>query len=589
MDQSLQVAERAHPHAGVAIASREPGIRPVTAQWAWATAGLSPMSTWTAYWDWAWHLACSPAKQGQLAIKAGRKYARLLRTFTNLPCDGCPPCIEPLPQDRRFSAPEWRMWPFNLVYQSFLLTQQWWHNATQGVPGVTPHHEQLMIFASRQLLDMVAPSNFIALNPVVLHETFRRGGRNLLEGMYNWAVDSVRLLAGVPEATADAFLPGRGVAITPGKVIYRNRLIELIQYAPQTDTVYAEPVLLVPPWIMKYYILDLSPPNSLVRFLVRQGHSVVMLSWRNPDENDRELGMNDYLASGVLCAIDIVEATFPGRRMHALGYCLGGTLLAIAAAVLGRRGDTRLRSLTLLAAQLDFSEPGELGIFIDENQLAYLDALMARQGYLDGKQMQGAFALLNSKDMVWSRIVQNYLLGRSGQPRTELAAWTADATRMPYRQHSEYLRHLYLHNDLVNGRYVVDGKAVCLADIRLPIFALGARRDTVAPWKSVYKVHAVTDAEITFCLASGGHNAGIVAPPGPSADEKSYQIGVRDGGAPTVDAEQWWRQMPNRPGSWWPAWADWLKQKSGERVEAGAVWRASAMLDPAPGRYVLMA
>lgn len=562
--------------------------RVLHAQLAWWTQGLSPASLALAATDWLVHLASSPNKQRELVIKAQRKMLRLATSALAPAGQNSGPCIAPLPQDRRFAAPEWQHWPFNLIYQAFLLEQQWWYNVTTDVPGVTRHHEQVATFAVRQVLDMFSPSNFLATNPVVLKETVRCGGMNLVKGLHNFIEDA----SGAAVAGPTGFEPGRGVALSPGKVVYRNRLIELIQYQPTTTTVCAEPVLMVPPWIMKYYILDLSPANSLVRYLVDRGHTVFMVSWKNPDAADRDLGMDDYLSLGVMAAIGQVAARRPGHAIQALGYCLGGTLLAIAAAAMARDGDARLGSLTLLAAQVDFTEPGELGLFIDESQLNFLDNVMAGKGYLDGTQMEGAFALLNSKDMVWSRIVQNYLMGKGQRVASDLAAWNADATRMPYRQQSQYLRSLYLDNDLAQGRYRVGGKPVALSDLQLPMFVLGTQRDTVAPWTSVYKLHLLADAELTFCLTSGGHNAGVVNPPLASG-RHSYQIATRAHDDRYLDPQAWCAEAPLRSGSWWPAWERWLRSHATAQSAATPVdpidpADPDGLLDDAPGRYVLV-
>ena len=555
--------------------------RALHAQIAWWTQGLSPASLTAAATDWLVHLAGSPDKQRELVSKAQRKMLRLAVSAATHAGQAGDPCIVPLPQDRRFAAPEWQTWPFNLIYQAFLLEQQWWYNATTGVPGVTRHHEQVWTFAVRQVLDMFSPSNFLMTNPAVLRETWRSGGMNLVKGLHNAIEDA----SGAAATAPSGYEPGRGVAVTPGKVVYRNRLIELLQYQPTTTTVCAEPVLMVPPWIMKYYILDLSPANSLVRYLVDRGHTVFMISWKNPDAADRDLGMDDYLALGVMAAIDQVTAQRPGYAIQALGYCLGGTLLAIAAAAMARDGDQRLASLTLLAAQVDFSEPGELGLFIDESQLNFLDNVMAGKGYLDGTQMEGAFALLNSKDMVWSRMVQNYLMGKGRRVTSDLAAWNADATRMPYRQQSEYLRSLYLDNDLAQGRYRVGGSPVALSDLHLPMFVLGTQRDTVAPWLSVYKLHLLADAELTFCLTGGGHNAGVVNPPLTNGAH-SYQIATRVHDGRYLDPETWCAVTPSQPGPWWPAWEHWLRRHASAQIAATAL--AAPDADDAPGRYVLV-
>lgn len=562
--------------------------RAVSEKFALLTHGISPASVIGAFADWAVHLAISPGKQNELLLKALHQSTRLsVHVLKNLNST-CEPCIQPLVQDKRFRAPEWEKWPYNLLYQSFLLHQQWWHNATTDVQGVTHHHEQYVTFAVRQILDMFSPSNFFLTNPEVLNTTLQTGGKNLLRGAQNRLEDSLRLLSNQPIPGTEKFRPGKEVAITPGKVIFQNHLIELIQYAPMTESVLSSPVLIIPSWILKFYILDLSPNNSLVRFLVERGHTVFMVSWKNPDSNDRDLGMDDYLKSGVMAAIDTVADILPERQIQAVGYCLGGTLLAMAAARMARAGDARLRSLTLLASELDFTEPGELGLFIDESQLAFLDALMAKQGYLDGKQMAGAFTILNSRDLMWSRMEHDYLLGKR-QEITDLMAWNTDITRMPYRQHSEYLRKLYLKNDLAEGRYIVDDQPVILSDIRIPVFSLATRRDTVSPWHSVYKIHLLIDAEVTFCLTTGGHNVGIVNPPGDGV-RRGYQLRTRQTGSPYIDPDTWLADTDFHEGSWWPAWQSWLAAFDDQKVAPPLSGNAQhPAISDAPGSYVFLA
>lgn len=546
------------------------------------TGGLSPAAMADAYWDWAVHLASSPGKQMLLAEKAMRKTWR----FANYAwrCSLQPnaaPCIEPLPQDKRFSGEAWRRWPYALLYQAFLLNQQWWHNATTGIGGVTKQHENVVEFASRQLLDMFSPSNFLLTNPEALQRTLETGGVNLVYGLQNFLEDMERRVGGKRPVGAEAFMPGQNVAITPGKVIYRNRLIELIQYAPSTEKVRPEPVLIVPAWIMKYYILDLSPHNSLVRYLTEQGFTVFMISWRNPSAEDRDLTMDAYRRLGVMAALDTISSLMPDQKIHAAGYCLGGTLLAIAAAAMARDNDERLKSLTLLAAQTDFTEAGELTLFVNESQLDFLEDLMWEHGYLDSKEMAGAFQLLRSNDLVWSYALKSYLMGER-EPMTDMMAWNADATRMPYKMHSGYLRLLFLNNDLAEGRLHADGGAVALHDIRAPIFAVGTERDHVAPWRSVYKIHLLADAEITFLLTSGGHNVGIISEP--EKKRGGYRFTTRLNGEHYADPEEWMKIATAREGSWWPEWSAWLAAHSGSPVAPPVMGQA---LCDAPGTYVL--
>jgi polyhydroxyalkanoate synthase len=557
--------------------------RQVHAALARLTFGVSPASLFEAYADWAVHLAMSPGKQAHLVQKAVRKSLKLANFARSCAQQGLTAanCIEPLAQDKRFSSPDWQRFPFNLVQQSFLLTQQWWHNATTEVPGVSRHHEDMVSFAARQLLDVCSPANFIATNPEVLEATIREGGANLERGARQFAADWERLIAGKPPVGAEAFQPGKDVAVTPGEVVYRNELIELIQYRPQTAKVHAEPVLIVPAWIMKYYILDLSPENSLVKYLVGRGHTVFIISWKNPDSADRDRSYDDYRRLGVMAALDHISRVMPKRKVNAAGYCLGGTLLATAAAAMARDGDDRLNSITLLAAQVDFTEAGELTLFIDESQVRFLEDMMWEQGYLDTKQMAGAFQLLRSNDLIWSQVLRLYLLGQQPQ-MTDLMAWNADSTRMPYRMHSEYLRGMFLNNDLAHGQHMVDGRPINLADIRVPIFAIGTERDHVAPWTSVHKITFHPATEVTFLLASGGHNAGIVSPPG--KDGRHYRVSTKGIGEHYRDPETWYAATPEHEGSWWPEWQSWLAAHSGHRLAPPA---SSVSYGAAPGWYVL--
>ena len=547
------------------------------------TQGISPNALALAWFDWAIHLGQSPGKWHQLVEKALTKDLRWLSYAVCSSLGMEPePCIAPLPQDRRFKASQWQQWPFDLMQQAFLLNQQWWHNATTGIDGVTRHHEDVVSFAARQLLDLVSPVNFIPTNPEVISATVAEAGANFARGAIIAHEDYERRSNQTPPAGAEQFRPGIEVAATPGQVVFRNHLIELIQYSPATATVQAEPMLIVPAWIMKYYILDLSPHNSLVRYLVGHGHTVFMISWHNPTEQDRDLGMDDYLRDGVLTALAQVQARVPDQKINAVGYCLGGTLLSIAAASLGCDKNGPINAMTLLAAQTDFTEAGELMLFIDESQIAWLEDLMWEQGYLDNGQMAGAFRLLRSNDLIWSVAVSQYLLGRRA-PLNDLMAWNADSTRMPARMHSEYLRRLFLNNDLFSGRYRVGERPVALSDLRLPIFAVATMSDHVSPWRSVHKMHLLSACEVQFVLTSGGHNAGIVSEPGHKG--RHYYTATHSRGGCYIDPDRWVEMADERDGSWWVEWIAWLERVSpGDQVPAREVQDG---LEPAPGRYVL--
>lgn len=569
-----------------------PGVEPPTqkldrvlhAAIAPLTGGLSPIALALAFSDWAWHLGTSPGRQMELAALAAR-----LANDTLQVKDGAETGSGALDDDPRFRHEAWATWPFNQIRSGFRNTEAFWRDATQ-VPGMTAHHAALTQFFAQQWLGTMAPANWLLTNPVVLRDAVESQGAHLRAGAQHWLADTLHIPEPADTPTVEHFVVGRDVAATPGTVVYRNHLIELIRYAPQTEKVHPEPIFIVPSWIMKFYILDLSPHNSLVRYLVSLGHTVYMLSWRNPDAHDAQLSMDDYLHMGVLDALKAIGDQ-NGTRLpvHAMGYCLGGTLLAIAAATLARLGGAgtdhqlpALKTLTLLAAQTDFSEPGELGLFIDESQINLLDDITQGQGFLSGKQMAGSFQFLHSRDLVWTRRMREYLMGEREQ-QSDLMAWNADTTRMPARMHHEYLTSLYLHNALAISNYRVGEHTVSLGDIRQPVFLVGTQRDHISPWRSVYKLHHLSDAEITFVLASGGHNAGIISEPGHA--NRRYQMATRATHGPWVEPDQWASKAKSHAGSWWPAWQHWLaKQSSPQRVVRQPP--AQTNLGNAPGSYV---
>ncbi len=552
------------------------------------TGNLSPASLDMARHDWLMHLVFSPDKILSLHKSLVEKIGKLGRYGMQATADKViEPLILPSPGDRRFQSNGWQHWPYNFLYQGFLLYEDWWKEATSNVRGVSPHHLDVVSFTARQLLDVFSPSNYLLTNPDALATTLSEGGANLWQGCLNWADDQRRNATGQPLAGTEAFKVGENIAVTKGKVVFRNRLIELIQYEPTTSEVYAEPLLIVPAWIMKYYILDLSPHNSMVKYLVDKGHTVFMISWKNPDAADRDVGMEDYVHMGVEEALKAIKA-ITGQPVHAAGYCIGGTLLSIMAAVLARKGDISFKTMTLFATQTDFQEAGELLLFVDDSQLAFLEDVMSQQGYLDKTQMAGAFQMLSSNDLVWSHLINDYMQGKR-RDMNDLMAWDADATRMPYRMHSEYLSHLFLKNDLAEGRYEVNGEPVALEDIDIPIFSVGTVRDHVAPWKSVYKIHLLTDSEVTFVLTSGGHNAGIVSEPGHKG--RNYQIATAKHTARYIPPGQWQHQTPMQEGSWWESWQKWLVGHSKGKHKPPAMGNKSegyAPLADAPGTYVFV-
>jgi polyhydroxyalkanoate synthase len=563
--------------------------REFRAQVAQMTAGLAPTAFTSAWADWAMHLALAPAKQREMQQhvieRAQDTWAFALRAMTGAP-------VSPFDgfaggTDRRFETADWSQFPFNVYARAYQNIGALLKDVVRDVDGVTEYHDQLLEFAVRMLVDATSPSNFLASNPELLAQTQAEQGQNLMRGLENLAEDMRRTAAGMEPVGAEEFEVGRNVAATPGKVVFRNELVELIQYEPTTKDVYAEPILIVPAWIMKYYILDLSPRNSMIKYLVDQGHTVFAMSWKNPDEKDRDTGMDDYVTKGFFAALDAVTTIVPDRKVHAIGYCIGGTLLAIGAAALAREQDGRLASITLFAAQTDFTEPGELAFFINPSQLAMLEASMHRKGVLESKQMGGAFVMLRAKDLFWQPMVNTYLKGKR-DPMIDLMAWNADGTRMPWKMHSEYLYRLFLDNELATNRFPIAGRLVRLSDIRAPMFVVGTEADHVAPWKSVYKVdNLVRSDDVTFLLTAGGHNAGIVC--GPVNPKRHYRIKTRRLADPHLAPEEWLDEATKHDGSWWPALHRWLAQHSGRKGKPpamGASRKGLAVIEDAPGRYV---
>lgn len=559
--------------------------RAVRAAAARLSGGVSAHAFVEAWADWAFHTAQSPGRQVELMVRAQQNALRLMADLAGLGPEPDPP-FQPKPHDHRFSDPAWQKAPFRALAQGFLAVQDWWDQATTPLRGLRPEDADRSRFMARQMLDMASPSNFPWTNPEIIAATVSQGGQNLVEGAAHLARDYLRTVTQTHAPSPEGFRVGRDLAVTPGTVVFRNDLFELIQYAPQTASVRAEPVLIVPAWIMKYYVLDLSPHNSMVKYLVAQGFTVFMISWCNPVADQAELSLEDYRLSGVMAALDAVTMIVPGQKVHAVGYCLGGTMLAIAAATMARDGDDRLASMTLMAAQVDFVEAGELLLFVGESQIAFLEDLMWSQGYLDRPQMARTFSSIRAEDLIWSRAVRRYFLGQDDLP-TDLGVWSADTTRMPARMHSQYLRGLFLENRLTAGRFAVKGRVIALKDISVPIFVVATEADHIAPWRSVYKTQLFTHGDLTFVLTSGGHNTGIVNPP--DGSRRRYRWLHRAHDALYAGPDDWIQGAEIQPGSWWPAWAGWLADQSGASVvppETGCAAAGLVPLGPAPGTYV---
>ncbi len=554
------------------------------------TGGMSPQALGGAWWNVMSRLALAPGRQAQLAQTAIQR-AIALAQFTGSALKPQDEAVAPqaagTPYANRFADPAWAKFPFNVLAQSFITASEFAREAVSGVPGTHAAAENVVGFTVREGLELLAPDNYLPTNPLLLGQTRAEGGKNLVRGMKYLAEDVQRTLKGLGPVGVENYQVGEQIAASKGKVVLRNSLMELIQYSPTTPKVFAEPILVVPAWIMKYYILDLSPKNSLVKYLTDLGHTVFMISWKNPTAEDRDVTMDDYLSLGVLAALDAINKVVPKRKVHGVGYCIGGTLLSIAAATMAQKDDDRLATITLFAAQTDFSEPGELSVFISPAQLAMLEAMMWKKGVLESRQMGGAFQMLRTYDLLWNPSLQTYVKGeRTGV--NDLMSWNADGTRMAYRMHTDYLHQLYLNNDLAAGRYVALGETLDLAGVEQPMFVVGTETDHVAPWKSVYKVgKLVRSKDYTFCLTSGGHNAGIIS--GPQHPKRRHRALTMKAGTRLPSPEQYLKKVEPMQGSWWPTFAAWLAEHSTKTKVAPPKMGAAGYkpVCDAPGEYVL--
>ncbi len=525
----------------------------------------------------------NPVRAWSNSIDFAQKYTQIM-AITTLKCwergREIPPVVEPEKDDKRFSAPEWQLDPlFDFLKQSYLLIATTLLKAVSEIEGLDVKQQHKLVFYLRQFLDAISPTNALFTNPQVIHETIQSGGQNLVRGMEHLIRD---IQAGQLKMTdSNAFALGRNLAITPGQVIYRNELIELIQYAPSTETVCALPLLFIPPWINKYYILDMQPQNSLMKFLVEQGYTVFIVSWKNPDASMEETTFEDYLTLGLLAALDVVKEIIGSPKVNVVGYCIGGTLLAMALSYLAAGGDDTVNAATFLVSLLDFSEVGDTSVFMDESQIEYIEGQMMQRGYLDSHSMATMFNMLRANDLIWSNIVNNYLMGKE-PPAFDLLYWNSDGTRMARVAYSFYLRNTYLENNLIKpNKIVLKGVPIDLRRIHQDLYMVGTQQDHIVPWQSAWQISRLVSGPVRFTLAGSGHIAGVISPP-------SKGRGYWTNNKSAENAGQWLEEAEQHKESWWTDWGEWLSSRSGEQVPAPTMGCAAHLpITPAPGSYVL--
>ncbi|HVT51527.1 MAG TPA: class I poly(R)-hydroxyalkanoic acid synthase [Dongiaceae bacterium] len=552
-----------------------------------------PLNIGHAFYEMTARLMSDPQRLVQAQMSLWQDYMNLWQsTARRMMGQESEPVIAPARDDRRFKDAAWQdNQLFDFIKQSYLLTARWMQNTVSHVEGLDNKTAQKIDFYTRQFVDAMAPSNFVLTNPEVLRTTIESHGENLVKGLQNLLGDLERgkgKLA-ISMTDYDAFEVGKNIAVTPGKVVFQNDLLQLIQYTPTTAKVAKRPLLIIPPWINKYYILDLKPQNSFVKWAVEQGLTVFIVSWVNPDETLAKKSFSDYMLEGPLAALDAIERATGEKSANVIGYCLGGTLLAATLAYLtAKKQNDRISSATFFTSMVDFAEAGELGVFIDETQLESLEAKMNERGYLEGSEMATTFNMLRANDLIWSFVVNNYLLGKEPFP-FDLLYWNSDSTRMPAAMHSFYLRNMYQKNLLVRpGGIELDGVAIDLATIKTPTLILSTREDHIAPWKSTYAATQLYKGPIKFMLAASGHIAGVVNPP--AAKKYGHWVGVQKAGKDYPPSpEEWLAKAENRPGSWWPEWRDWLRAHDGGEVPARKPGDGKLKpIEDAPGSYVLV-
>jgi polyhydroxyalkanoate synthase len=550
-----------------------------------SAVNLDPLNIGNAFLEMTARLMTDPARLVEANFSLWQDYMALWQnTALRFMGEQAQPVAKPDAADRRFKDEMWEENEiFDFIKQSYLLSARYLHGVVHGVEGLDEHAAQKVDFYTRQFVDAMAPSNFVLTNPEVLRATVESGGENLVKGLNNLLDDLERGKGklSIKMTDYDAFKVGENIAVTPGKVVYQNDLMQLVQYTPTTKTALKAPLLVVPPWINKFYILDLRAKNSFIKWAVDQGHTVFVISWVNPNEALAAKGFADYMLEGPLAALDAIEQATGERQANVVGYCLGGTLTVCTLAYMAAKGDDRILSATLFTTMTDFKEPGELGIFIDEEQLSNIEGLMSQQGYLDGRDMAMTFNMLRANDLIWSFVVNNYLLGKDPFP-FDLLYWNSDSTRMPAAMHSFYLRKMYQENQLVvPGGIQLDGVDIDLSKIKTPIYMLSTREDHIAPWKSTYALTQNASGPVKFVLAASGHIAGVVNPP--AANKYCYWTNAKKPKNP----DAWLAGAKQEEGSWWPDWHAWASKFAGEQVPAREPGSGKLKaLEEAPGAYV---
>ena len=544
-----------------------------------------PLNIGAAFMEMTARLMANPARMVQAQIGFWQDYMSLWQSTARRMMGGeSPPVIDPDPKDKRFRDEAWKdNEVFDFIKQSYLLSARYVQDVVTHVDGLEPATAQKVDFYARQFIDAMSPSNFLFTNPEVLRKTAETGGENLIKGLNNLLGDLERGKGGlrISMTDMDAFKIGENVAVTPGKVVYQNDLMQLIQYTPTTEKALKRPLLIIPPWINKFYILDLRPRNSFVKWATSQGHTVFIVSWVNPDEKLAEKNFEDYMQEGILDALGAITAATGETGINAIGYCLGGTLLSSTLSWMQANGDDRIKSATFFVTLMDFHESGELNVFIDEEQIKMLEDKMNKRGFLEGAEMATTFNMLRANDLIWSFVVNNYLLGNDPFP-FDLLYWNSDSTRMPARMHSFYLRNMYQDNKLATpGGITLAGTPIDLGQIKVPAYFISTREDHIAPWRATYRGTQLLGGKCRFVLAASGHIAGVVNPP----DGGKYNHWINEELPP--DPEAWFTGAVEMAGSWWPDWQRWVSAHDKRQVKARSPGDGKLeIIEDAPGAYV---